>query len=146
MTIIEIGSKSARSPTRYLAWLYSPPPQQSVLAALYEIENEITGSLRPGLDHHVAHVRLQWWAEECKRCAQGQPVHPLTRELIKAYGSDPAPLAGISGFVDTTVWDLARATFETRKELSAYCERWAAAMFEPVVATAVDPTLAGPVA
>ena len=122
------------SASRYLAWLYSPPSQQPVFAKLCEIESEIAGSLRPGLDHHVAHARLQWWREECERCAQGRPVHPLTRELVKAYGAVPAgrpsPLAGISGFVDTAVWDLAGATFETRKELTAYCDRWAGAMFE----------------
>ena len=122
------------SPSRYLAWLYSPASQQPVFAKLCEIESEIAGSLRPGIDHHVAHARLQWWREECERCAQGRPVHPLTRELVKAYGvvpgGQPSPLAGISGFVDTAVWDLAGATFETRKELTAYCDRWAAAMFE----------------
>jgi phytoene/squalene synthetase len=108
--------------------------QQPVFAKLCEIESEIAGSLRPGIDHHVAHARLQWWREECERCAQGRPVHPLTRELVKAYGTvpvgQPSPLAGISGFVDAAVWDLAGATFETRKELTAYCDRWAAAMFE----------------
>jgi 15-cis-phytoene synthase len=122
------------SASRYLAWLYSPVSQQPVFAKLCEIESEIAGSLRPGIDHHVAHARLQWWREECERCAQGRPVHPLTRELVKAYGTvpggQPSPLAGISGFVDTAVWDLAGATFETRKELTAYCDRWAAAMFE----------------
>ena len=106
------------SPSRYLAWLYSPQAQQPVLAKLCEIESEIAGSLRPGIDHHVAHARLQWWQEECERCAQGRPVHPLTRELVKAYGApaagQPSPLAGLSGFVDTAVWDLAGATFETR--------------------------------
>ena len=113
------------SASRYLAWLYSPASQQPVFAKLCEIESEIAGSLRPGIDHHVAHARLQWWREECERCAQGRPVHPLTRELVKAYGAvpgeQPSPLAGISGFVDTAVWDLAGATFETRKELTAYC-------------------------
>ena len=122
------------SPSRYLAWLYSTDAQQPVLAKLCEIESEVASSLRPGIDHHVAHARLQWWQEECERCAQGRPVHPLTRELVKAYGSPPmagqsSPLAGISGFVDTAIWDLAGATFEARKELTAYCERWAAAMF-----------------
>ena len=34
--------------------------------------------------------------------------------------------------VDTTVWDLARATFETRAELRAYCARWSAALVEPL--------------
>jgi phytoene synthase len=124
------------SATRHLAWLYSPAPRQHVFAVLCEIENEIAGSLRPGIDHQVAHARLQWWSEECQRCAQGRPVHPLTRELAKAYGAIPAapPLTGIAGLVDTAVWDLASATFETRKELTAYCERWSTAMFETAAA------------
>jgi 15-cis-phytoene synthase len=130
------------SPSRYLACLYSPAPKRAVLDKLCEIESEIATSLRPGIDHHVAHARLQWWQEECERCAQGRPVHPLTRELVKAYGAptagEPSPLAGISGFVDTAVWDLASATFETRKELTAYCERWAAAMFETAAAQGVS--------
>ena len=69
----------------------------------------------------------------------------MTRELVKAYGAAaagvPSPLAGLRGFVDTAVWDLAGATFETRKELTAYCERWAAAMFETA---AGQPLSAGP--
>ncbi|MDB6089831.1 MAG: phytoene synthase [Gammaproteobacteria bacterium] len=129
-------STHALQPTRYLAWLYSPPLQRPVLAALCAIESEIASSLRAGLDHHVAHTRLQWWREECERCAAGRPVHPMTRELARAYGATtaPAPLAGIIGFADTAVWDLAGATFESRRELTAYCERWAAAMIEPIAA------------
>jgi phytoene synthase len=154
-----VGSHAPQtlSASRYLAWLYSPALQQPVFAKFCEIESEIAGSLRPGIDHHVAHARLQWWREECERCAQGRPVHPLTKELVKAFGAATAaaratpsstaegapspprtsPLAGISGFVDTAVWDLAGATFETRKELTAYCERWATAMFETLAATAL---------
>ena len=136
-------TSSALSSERYLAWLYSQPEQQPVLAALCQIETEIAGSLKGGIDHHVAHARLQWWREECERTAQGRAVHPLTRELLLAFGVDGgagagagagaaayASIAGVSGFVDTAVWDLAGATFETRKELTAYCERWATAMFE----------------
>jgi phytoene synthase len=123
--------------------------QRPVLAALCEIESEIATSLRAGLDHHVAHTRVQWWREECERCAQARPVHPLTRELVRAYGGltvnahsgvpvvpAPSPLTGIIGFADTAVWDLAGATFETRRELTAYSERWAAAMIEPIAAHA----------
>jgi phytoene synthase len=127
------------SAARYLAWLYSQPSQQAALAALCEIENEVAASLRPGIDHHVAHTRLQWWHDEAERTARGQPVHPLTRNLLQAgRGTDPGgdagpaatPVPDISGLVDTAVWDLAGATFETRKEITAYCERWAASMFE----------------
>jgi 15-cis-phytoene synthase len=125
------GPVSALSAERYLAWLYSPPAMQPVLAALCRIESEVVASLKPGVDHHVAHTRLQWWREECERTAEGRAVHPLTRELLASSrdGAAPSPLAGLSGFVDTAVWDLAGATFETRKELVAYCERWATAMF-----------------
>jgi phytoene synthase len=121
---------------RYFAWLYSLPSRRPVLQSLYGIEREVSDSLRPGIDHHVAHSRLQWWREECERTAIGKPVHPLTRELLAAVNASPStaqtPLAGLTGFVDTAVWDLAGATFETRKELTAYCERWAGAMIEPL--------------
>lgn len=120
------------TPSRYLGWLYSTDAQKPVLAALLEIESEVASGLRPDIDHHVAHARVQWWGEEVERCAQGRPVHPLTRELVKVRGA--SDLAGISGFVDTTVWDLASATFDTRKELTAYCDRWATAMFETAAA------------
>jgi phytoene synthase len=103
-----------------------------VLDALFGIEREISASLRPGLDHHVAHSRLQWWREECERAAVGRPVHPLTRALVDALTGGASQLAGLCGFVDVAVWDLAGATFETRRELTAYCERWSAAMIEPL--------------
>jgi phytoene/squalene synthetase len=125
---------------RYFALLYSPETQRAVLDALFGIENEVSNSLRPGLDHHVAHSRLQWWREECERAANRRAVHPLTKALVDALkeplATSPASLTGLTGFVDVTVWDLAGATFETRRELTAYCERWAAAMIEPLVAGA----------
>ncbi len=120
-------------PTRVLAWLYFPVAQRPLLAALCGIESEIAASLRAGLDHQVAHARLGWWRDECQRCAQGRPAHPLTRALTASFASgDLAPLAALAGLVDTAMWDLAAATFETRRELTAYCERWSAALIEPL--------------
>ena len=138
------------SPTRSLAWLYSSTGQRPALAALSALETEIRASLRPGLDHQVAHARLAWWGEECARTAEGRPVHPLTRELAALFaspGSAPlrlAPLAGLAGFVDTAVWDLSCATFDTRRELAGYCERWSAAMIVPLVSLALPDSPAVP--
>jgi phytoene synthase len=126
------------SPTRSLAWLYSSAVQRPAFAALAALEREIGASLRPGLDHQVAHARLAWWREECARAAQGRPAHPLTRELASLFAPfGPVPLAGLGGFVDTAVWDLSCATFDTRSELTGYCERWSAAMIAPLVSLAL---------
>ena len=133
-----MSAKPEADTPRFLAWLYSTPLQQSVLGSLCGIEREVGASLSPGVDHHVAHTRLEWWREECARCAAGNPVHPLTREL-RTHLEQLAPgsptntaLAGLSGLVDTASWDLAGATFGRRAELTAYCRRWAAAMVLPV--------------
>lgn len=132
---------------RHLASLYSPPAERRVLEALFAVESEIAASLQAGLDHTVAHARLQWWREECARVAKGTPSHPLTRALAQEFSNTPGDaLVGLAGFVDIAVWDLAAATFETRRELRAFCERWAAAMVLPAAAHAApqakDPWLA----
>ena len=178
---------------RYFALLYASATERPVLESLFGIEHEVFDSLRTGLDHHVAHTRLQWWREECERAANGRPVHPLTKGLVIALNAaaasnggaaalpasvaaagaraaavsgplESAPLQpadfpstssvvassadlvaqpqavrlpgldGLCGIVDVAVWDLAGATFETRRELDAYCERWATGMIEPLVA------------
>jgi len=126
---------------RYFASLYAAPAERVALEALFGIEREVFESVRPGLDHHVAHTRLQWWRDECERAVRGSAAHPLTRGLIAALGDPEAKsvpqLAGLCGIVDVATWDLASATFETRRELEAYCQRWAAAMIEPLVAAAM---------
>jgi phytoene/squalene synthetase len=143
--------------------LYSPTDERAVIDALLGIESEVATSLNAGVDHRVAHVRLQWWRDECERAAKGQGVHPLTQTLAREFATlgetsahatppastpaapeatSPMPtastpaLAGVAAFVDTAVWDLASATFETRQELTAYCDRWSSAMFLTAVSHA----------
>jgi phytoene synthase len=139
-----MSAKPEAETPRFLAWLYATRSQQPVLAALCGIEREVSASVRPGVDHQVAHTRLEWWREECARCAAGNPVHPLTREL-RTHLEQFAPvsqansaLAGLSGLVAVATWDLAAAPFERRAELTAYCQRWAAAMIAPAGAPGVD--------
>jgi phytoene/squalene synthetase len=122
-------------PTRALVWLYTPPAQRPLFQALCGIEAEVGASLRPGVDHAVAHARLAWWGEECARTARGAPTHPLTQALAANFtANELAALTQLSGFVDTATWDLAAATYESRAQLRAYCGRWADAMITPLVA------------
>ena len=138
--------RPALSPARSLALLYSSTAQRPALTALTALEQEIGASLRPDLDHHVAHTRLAWWREECARTVQGRATHPLTRELTTLFAQvGTEPLAGLAGLVDTAVWDLACATFDTRRELMAYCERWSGGVIAPLVWLAAPGTAAAQV-
>jgi len=138
-------ARPAAPATRALAWLYVREEQRPLVTALCALEDEIGASLRPGIDHQVAHTRLAWWREECARCAASRPAHPLTRAIAALFaGRDAAPLAGLAGLVDVAQWDLAAATFDTRRELTAYCERWAAGFIVPLALLAA-PQLDAPV-
>jgi 15-cis-phytoene synthase len=132
---------------RALARLYCPPAQAPVLAALLEIEAEIRAALKSGLEHEVAHARLAFWREECARLTAGAPQHPLTRALAAHFAGDAREvLAPLSGLVELATWDLAQATFASRRELAGYCERWSAALMVPLARAVLPDTPAGTLA
>ena len=90
-------------------------------------------SLAPGLDHEVAHARLAWWREELARAARGEaaaPAHAQPAGRLSWRGA--GVLAELRGLADAATWDLAGATFETRRELEAYSARWSAALIAPL--------------
>lgn len=70
---------------RYFALLYTPPAQRPVLRALLALAEEISAGGARGLDHSVAHVRLDWWRGEAERYARGEPQHPWLRALIAEH-------------------------------------------------------------
>jgi phytoene synthase len=126
-------TRAERSAARAFARLYCPPAQQAALGTLLGIEAEIRAGLAPGVDHQVAHTRLGWWREECLRLEAGTPLHPLTQALTAQFAHpERAVLAGVGGLVDLAIWDLAQATFGSRRELEAYCERWSTALVAPL--------------
>jgi phytoene synthase len=73
-----------------LALVFTPAAQRAPLAALAEVAHEIRASARTGIDHGVAHARLEWWRGEIERLAAGTPRHPATRRLHAAAGPGPA--------------------------------------------------------
>ena len=128
---------------RYFAWLYAGERMQAILRPLFGIESEIKAALQPGLEHSVAHVRMTWWGEEAQRVRNGHALHPLTRALRQQRPAASAAGPDVSGLVDVASWDLAAATFETRAELTGYCDRWARAVPQ-LAATWAAPDLPAP--
>ncbi len=126
------------SPAQRLSLLYCPDAQAPLLQALFGIEQEIRAGLTQGLEHQVAHVRLNWWREECERVASGHALHPLTQALL-AHLPGPArgSLAPLSGLIDLAGWDLAQAPFDTDAEHAGYCRKWSLAVVGPCAALAL---------
>lgn len=63
------------------ALLFSPPPLRPALQALAAFRSEIDGILFRPLDSSVRSIKLAWWGEEIGRLGEGEPRHPVTRQL-----------------------------------------------------------------
>lgn len=74
----------------YFVELYAPAAARAPLRNAHALEAEIRASLRPGLDHAVAHARLDWWQEEAARAAPGRASHPLLRALLERADAEVA--------------------------------------------------------
>jgi phytoene/squalene synthetase len=64
------------------ALLFSPPRVRPALQALLAFRSEIDEVLLKPLDSSVRSVKLAWWADEISRLGEGQPRHPITRQLL----------------------------------------------------------------
>ncbi len=64
---------------RYFALLYTPAGHRAALALLMALGDEISAGLARGLDHSVAHARLDWWRLEIEHYAAGGARHPWLR-------------------------------------------------------------------
>jgi phytoene synthase len=126
---------------RYFAWLYAGETRREPLELLLAIEREIETSLRSGFEHHIAHLRLEWWREECARFSRGAPAHPATHRLRQLAG-DRAASFDLRGLVDAVAWDLAAAPSETRADLEGICDRWSRAMIVPFALAGLDAPIA----
>ena len=110
---------------RHFAWLYAPPPQRGALAALFSMEDEIRVSASTELHHEVAHLRLQWWQAETARLANGEGVHPLSRELQLAAQAQHSRWPDLRPWVSAAQSTLARATFQSGEHWRNHCGLWA---------------------
>ena len=128
----------AGATSRELVLRFSPPADRPRLQALFDIEHEIATSLRPDLDHNVAHTRLEWWSEEFLRLRQASPRHPSTRALAEASLTAGLSLPDLRGLAEATRIDLATVAFLTQAELDDYLALWADSVFASLGQPASD--------
>jgi hypothetical protein len=92
---------------RYFALLYCPPAARPALSTLLALADEISAGAGRGLDHSVAHLRLDWWRAESERYRHGEPQHPWLRALLHQPGGRHLMLQPL---VDAAALDLATET------------------------------------
>lgn len=111
---------------RYFAWLYTPPAQRDVLAALFLVELELHETARA--PHDVAHVRLEWWRKEVERLIADHAQHPAM-QVLQAERSGRIDLDRLQGAVHAAAQELANATYESHAELDRYFANGMGALF-----------------
>jgi hypothetical protein len=92
---------------RYFALLYCPAAARPALSTLLALADEISAGAGRGLDHSVAHLRLDWWRAESERYRRGEPQHPWLRALLHQPGAGQLMLQPL---VDAAALDLATET------------------------------------
>jgi len=121
-------SPPAAGSPRYFALLYTPATLRPVFGTLLALADEISAGGARGLDHSVAHVRLEWWRGEAERYARGEPQHPWLRALLAQHpasrGLDLQPL------VQAAALDLATGTQSAQPGVALPAANMQRAVFE----------------
>lgn len=122
-------------------WLlrFCPPEQAAALAALFAIESEVLASLRVGLEHQVAHVRLEWWHEELTRLAESKPRHPATIALAEAAAARALSPPDLRSLIEYVRVDLACVAFLTQTELDEHLRQWSSSIFREATRSHATP-------
>jgi phytoene synthase len=125
---------------RYFSLLYAPADKRDAIAALYVIDAEIRESALSA-SHDVAHTRLQWWRGEVDRLVNGAPQHPATRVLHERHPDERRSFEQLHELLVGADMDLARMTYQSEAELSAYCSRSGGAVHEMIAARLLGPEM-----
>jgi phytoene synthase len=114
----------------YYSVRFSPRVLRHHLAALIAWHQQVRAVLERVSDPGVARLKLQWWREELQRTLDGEPRHPLSRQLrpvLRSHALPPEPFLRIADQVEAEI--LRRHPADARA-LGEACERDQGALFE----------------
>ena len=76
------GARVAEGSAAYYALLFTPSEKRAAVTALFALHRELDEiTIRRG-EPAVAQVKLQWWDDEIRRLAAGEPRHPITQAMV----------------------------------------------------------------
>jgi phytoene synthase len=127
---------------RYFAVLFAEPAMRPLLHSFYAFEAELRDTIASAT-HDIAHTRLQWWRDELDLLAAGKARHPVTIALAPAIAQRPADLERLRELTMAAALDIARNTYQSWSELTAYCAKSAGGLQEVIAAALAAPGALG---
>jgi hypothetical protein len=103
---------------RYFVLLYCPRPRRRALATLLAVTDELDAGRARGMDHAVAHLRLEWWRAELQRFAGGTPQHPWLSAWLHERPQDRS--LALEQLTEAAAIDLAGARLAAGSEPRLY--------------------------
>jgi hypothetical protein len=136
-----LAPAAAAGSVHALAQLYCARERREAFRKVLAVYKEIRASLAPGMDHAVAHQRLEWWQHEASRLTRGEPAHPLTQWLAANQRARGAPLPALLPLVQATALALAGSPLSAGAERQAYYEAGTGTLFVLLGAVLADEPL-----
>jgi phytoene synthase len=112
-----------RGSAAHYALLFVDPGQRRALQALLAFRREMTDVAVECSDAKVAGIKLSWWREELAKTFQGNPDHPVARELSWVIRRTPLPRAEFGGVIDAVHADLEQPGYPSFEDLARYCHQ-----------------------
>lgn len=108
-------------PDRFAAVMAAQPADRARLATLYAANLEIASAALSSAEPLISQMRLQWWADQIGRIAQGAAPdpHPVLVPLAEAWGADVASLADL---VEARRRDAMREPFDLPGDVIAHVD------------------------
>jgi hypothetical protein len=100
--------------TRYFVLLYCRSQHRQPLATLLAVADEVDSGRARGMDHTLAHMRLDWWRAELQRFARGTPEHPWLSAWLREQPQDRS--LGLELLTEAAAIDLAGARLAARTD------------------------------
>ncbi len=116
--------KAAKSGSSfYYSFLFLPPEQRRAITGLYAFCREVDDVVDECSEPALARLKLHWWRRELEMVYNGNPEHPVSRELKTIIADFDLSLELFQEIINGMEMDLDQTHYASFKDLSLYCYR-----------------------
>lgn len=113
----------SRGQSFYYALLQAPQTVQEACFVLRAVFQEINTLLEIIQEPTVAKAKLNWWREEIARTYQGQPQHPLSKQLLTLIDTFDLSEKPFEQFFTAAMIRLEGPHFDQWEDVQAHCRQ-----------------------